>query len=107
MKDYEQKLLQNGFSAKDIFKLNGILRRNENRGDTIQSLIVDLSRRFWGGVIGLILLLLIGIYGVLTADKASAISYLIVLLFGAVVIYFVTPLNLSWKSYRFQKKHRV
>lgn len=106
MNDYEQQLRQNGFSAKDIRKLNRILQRSESRGDTIQGLILDLSRRFWGGVIGLVLLALIGLYGVLAADKASAVSYLIVLLFGAVAIYFVTPLNLSWKSYRFQKKHR-
>ncbi len=39
MNDFEQKLLQNGFSVKDIRKLNEILTRDENISDTLQSLI--------------------------------------------------------------------
>jgi len=104
MNDYEKKLLDHGFSAKDIGKLKNIIKKDESQKDTLQSLVIDLSRRFWGGIIGLVLLALIGLYGIFNADKSSAISYLIALAFGVLVIYFVTPLNLSWKSYRFIKK---
>lgn len=104
MNDYEKKLLDHGFSAKDIGKLKNIIKKDESQKDTLQSLVIDLSRRFWGGIIGLVLLALIGFYGIFNADKSSAISYLIALVFGVLVIYFVTPLNLSWKSYRFIKK---
>ncbi|ARJ40797.1 hypothetical protein B1H58_01510 [Pantoea alhagi] len=103
MNDYEKKLLDNGFSGKDIGKLKGIIKKDQSQTDTLQSLVIDLNKRFWGGVIGLALLALVGLYGLFTADKSSAFSYFIVLAFGIVVIYFVTPLNLAWKCHKFKK----
>jgi len=103
MNNYEEKLLNHGFSSKEIGKLKNIIKNDVTKNDTLQSLIIDLSKRFWGGIIGLILLALIGLYGFFNAEESSAISYVIVLTFGVLVIYFVTPLRLSWKSYRFLK----
>lgn len=39
MNEYEQNLLKNVFSVKDIRKLNEILTRDENKSDTLQSLV--------------------------------------------------------------------
>lgn len=63
MNDYEQRLLRIGFSAKDVGKLKAILTRDENQSDTLQSLVQELSKRFWAGIICLILLSAVFIYG--------------------------------------------
>ncbi|PKH21426.1 hypothetical protein CIG19_16635 [Enterobacterales bacterium CwR94] len=104
MQNYEKKLLDNGFSKKDVDKLNKIIKRNDVHDNTLQNLVIDLSKRFLGGVIGLIILFFFSVYGVLNADKSNAISYVIVLTFSFFIIYFVTPITLSWKAYRFIKK---
>ena len=106
MNDFEQKLLDNGFSAKNIGKLKSIINKDESKKDTLQSLVIDLSKRFWGGVIALVILALIGLNGIFNADSSNAIPYIIVLTFAFFVVYFVTPLNLAWKSYKFMRKHK-
>ncbi|MCW0310500.1 hypothetical protein NB694_000300 [Pantoea ananatis] len=95
MNDFEQKLLDNGFSAKNIGKLKSIINKDESKKDTLQSLVIDLSKRFWGGVIALVILALIGLNGIFNADSSNAIPYIIVLTFAFLVVYFVTPLNLA------------
>ncbi|MDH0052832.1 hypothetical protein [Pantoea ananatis] len=106
MNDFEQKLLDNGFSAKNIGKLKSIINKDESKKDTLQSLVIDLSKRFWGGGIALVILALIGLNGIFNADSSNAIPYIIVLTFGFFVVYFVTPLNLAWKSYKFIRKNK-
>lgn len=106
MNDFEQKLLDNGFSAKNIGKLKSIINKDESKKDTLQSLVIDLSKRFWGGVIALVILALIGLNGIFNADSSNSIPYIIVLTFAFFVVYFVTPLNLSWKSYKFIRKNK-
>lgn len=105
MNQYEKKLFDNGFTTKDIGKLRSIVKKDESQSDTLQTLVIDLSKRFWGGVIGVSILILIGLYGALNADKSDFLSYVIVLGFAFLIIYFVTPLRLSWKAYRFIKKN--
>ncbi|MGC0956394.1 hypothetical protein WKH22_00660 [Pantoea agglomerans] len=104
MSEFEQELYNNGFSAKEIGKLKSIIKKDESKKDTLQSLVIDLSKRFWGGVIALIILMFIGLDGVFNADASNAIPYVVVLTFAFLVIYFVTPLNLSWKSYKFTRE---
>lgn len=107
MNGYEKKLIEHGFSAKDIGKLKSIIEKDESQQDTIQSLVLDLSKRFFGGIIGLFILILIGLYGIFNADESDTVSYIIVLGFAVLVIYFVTPLRLSWKAYKFIKQSKV
>lgn len=106
MNEFEQELHDNGFSAKDIGKLKSIIKKDESKKDTLQSLVIDLSKRFWGGVIALIILTLIGLDGIFNADASNAIPYIIVLTFAFFVVHFVTPLNLAWKANRFIRKNR-
>lgn len=106
MNEFEQKLYNNGFSAKDIGKLKNIIKKDESKKDSLQSLVLDLSKRFWGGVIALVILMLIGLDGIFNADASNAIPYIIVLTFAFLVVYFVTPLSLAWKANRFIRKTR-
>lgn len=107
MTEYEKKLIDHGFSVKDIGKLKSIIEKDESQQDTMQSLILDLSKRFFGGVFGIFILMIIGLYGIFNADESDAISYIIVLGFAFLVIYFVTPLKLSWKAYKFIRQSKV
>lgn len=104
MNDYEQRLLRNGFSAKDVGKLKAILTRDENQSDTLQSLVQELSKRFWAGIICLIILSAVFIYGLAKGHTESLISYAIVLIMGAVIVYFVIHMNLAWKAFRFTRE---
>ncbi|WP_286866772.1 MULTISPECIES: hypothetical protein [Pantoea] len=106
MNEFEQELYNNGFSAKDIGKLKSIIKKDESKKDTLQSLVIDLSKRFWGGVIALVILLLIGLDGIFNAVASNAIPYIIVLTFAFLVVYFFTPLKLTWKSYKFVRRIR-
>ncbi|NYS29976.1 hypothetical protein [Pantoea sp. WMus005] len=106
MNEFEQELYNNGFSAKDIGKLKSTIKKDESKKDTLQSLVIDLSKRFWGGVIALVILMLIGLDGIFNADASNAIPYIIILTFAFLVVYFVTPLKLTWKSYKFVRKIR-
>ncbi|MGC0859683.1 hypothetical protein WKG86_11825 [Pantoea agglomerans] len=106
MNEFEQKLLQNGFSAKDLRKLKDILIRDENKSDTLQSLVQELSKRFWAGIICMAVLISVFIYGVAKGHQQSLISYAIVLMVGAVIVYLVIPMNLAWKSYRVIRENK-
>ncbi|MGC1039696.1 hypothetical protein IFU37_014600 [Pantoea agglomerans] len=103
MSEFEQELYNNGFSAKEVGKLKSIIKKDESKKDTLQSLVIDLSKRFWGGVIALIILMLIGLDGIFNAEASDSIPYIVVLTFAFLVVYFVTSLNLAWKSYKFTR----
>jgi hypothetical protein len=51
MNEFEQELFNNGFSAKEIGKLKSIIQKDESKKDTLQSLVIDLSKRFWGALL--------------------------------------------------------
>lgn len=106
MNEFEQELYNNGFSAKDIGKLKSIIKKDESKKDTLQSLVIDLSKRFWGGVIALVILMLIGLDGIFNGDASNAIPYIVVMTFAFLVVYFVTPLSLAWKAKKFIRNIR-
>lgn len=105
MNDYEQKLLENGFYAKDIAKLKSIIKRDESQTESLKSLVLDLSKRFWGGVICIAIIASVFAYGIYKRQNESLMSYGIVLIVGLVIVYFVTPLKLAWKAHRFMKQN--
>jgi hypothetical protein len=47
--------------------------------------------------------MLIGLGGIFNAEASDSIPYIVVLTFAFLVVYFVTPLNLAWKSYKFTR----
>ncbi|MCW1834614.1 hypothetical protein OLZ33_21860 [Pantoea ananatis] len=105
MSNFEQDLRDNGFSIKDIDKLKSILKKDEKNKDTLQKLVSDLSKRFWGGMIAFFILALIGFDGIMNAEASNTIPYIVVLAFSFFIVYFVTPIRLAWKSYRFTKRN--
>ncbi|WP_297200818.1 hypothetical protein [uncultured Pluralibacter sp.] len=105
MNSDEQRLLQKAFSAKDNARLNDILARDEKKTDSLQSLIRELEKRFWAGVICIGLIMAVCIYGMISGHRDSLISYGIVLLLGSAIVYFVIPMNLAWKACKFRRRN--
>ncbi len=53
----EKDLQDSGFTNKQLSRLKGVLSRDENANETLSTLVDDLSKRFYGGVICLVLIL--------------------------------------------------
>ncbi|MBP2199837.1 hypothetical protein [Pantoea cypripedii] len=97
----ENELREKGFSEKDLIRLKQILSKPHNRGQTLSSLIIDLSKRFWGGIICMIVLAFVAVLGIFKDSAENTSAYVIVIVFGLVVVYFITPINLAWKARKY------
>ncbi|WP_034913706.1 hypothetical protein [Erwinia sp. 9145] len=105
--DFINDLKANGFTDKDISRLRNIVESVPTKDQTFASIVLDLSKRFWGGVISLAIIAICFIFGLLHADeKSKVISYFIGAIFGVTVVYIVTPMKLAWKAYRYMAKNK-
>lgn len=99
----ERDLAENGFTDKNISRLKEILSRNENQDESFSTLIEDLSKRFYGGVICLVLILAPMIFLPFFYSISLLMYYLPVAIFGVFTVYVLAPLGLSWKAHNFMK----
>ncbi|CNK29087.1 membrane protein [Yersinia aldovae] len=100
--EMEKKLLDNGFTDKNIVHMRKIISRDNTQKETYSSLLKDLKKRFMGGCLICAILfipLVTMIFNDYTSDEIF--SYLVALIFGLYITYYITPLNLAWKSYRY------
>lgn len=104
--DFVNDLKANGFTDKDISRLRTIVESVPTKDQTFSSIVLDLSKRFWGGVIGMLLMAVIAIFGSIYDSAENFIIYLIVILFGVTVVYIVTPMKLAWKAHRYMAKKK-
>lgn len=103
--DFVSDLKANGFTEKDITRLRAIVESVPTKDQTLASIVLDLSKRFLGGVIGFAIIAICCFLGLLHADeKSKVISYIIGTTFGATVVYIVTPMKLAWKAHRYMAK---
>ncbi|HDL8116139.1 TPA: hypothetical protein PXQ47_004211 [Yersinia enterocolitica] len=100
--EMEKKLLDNGFTDKNIVHMRKIISRDDTQKETYSSLLKDLKKRFFAGCL-ICAILFIPFIIMMFNDYTSGelFSYLVVLIFGLYMTYYITPLNLSWKSYRY------
>ena len=107
----EEKLLENGFTPKDIAHMKKVIRRGIEDGDTEEtlfSLVYILKNRFYNvfSIISLIIVVFIlNIYLKHPISTTSFISNFFVTLFGISCTYYIGPLPLTYKSYRYCKKN--
>ncbi|AEG95190.1 hypothetical protein [Klebsiella aerogenes] len=99
----EKDLVDNGFSDKNISRLKEILSRQENSGESLTTLITDLRKRFYAGALCLALLFSLAIFALIFYPIAVGLSYIPAMIIGIAIIYYVIPLDLSWKAWRFVK----
>ncbi|WP_067702721.1 hypothetical protein [Erwinia sp. ErVv1] len=104
--DFVNDLKANGFTEKDITRLRAIVANVPTKDQTLASIVLDLSKRFWGGVIGMLLMVVIALFGRIYDTAENFFIYLLVICFGVTVIYIVTPIKLAWKAHRYIAKKK-
>lgn len=99
----EKDLLDNGFSSKQLSRLKEVLSRDENADETLSTLVDDLSKRFYGGVICLMLILAPLILLPVFYTHSLLLYYLPVAFFGVIAVWYLIPLGFSWKAHKMMK----
>ena len=99
----EKNLLDNGFSSKQLSRLKEVLSRDENADETLSILVDDLSKRFYGGMICLLLILVPLILLPVFYTYSLLLYYLPVAVFGVIAVWYLIPLGLSWKAHKMMK----
>ncbi|AUV04289.1 hypothetical protein CRX67_22360 [Enterobacteriaceae bacterium A-F18] len=99
----EKDLLDNGFTVRNVSWFREVLNRDENTGETLSGLIDDLSRRFYGGIICLFLVLAPLVFLPVFYPPSLLLYYVPVAIFGVIAVWYLIPLGLSWKAYRMMK----
>ncbi|WP_266154078.1 hypothetical protein [Enterobacter sp. HSTU-ASh6] len=99
----EKDLLDNGFSSKQLSRLKEVLSRDENADETLSILVDDLSKRFYGGMICLLLILVPLILLPVFYTYSLLLYYLPVAVFGVIAVWYLIPLGLSWKAHKMMK----
>lgn len=99
----EKELLDNGFTVKNVCRLREVLNRDENAGETLSGLVDDLSKRFYGAVICLFLILTPLIVLPVFYPPSLLLYYLPVAIFGIIAVWYLIPLGLSWKAHKILK----
>lgn len=99
----EKDLLDNGFTNKQLSRLKEVLSRDENADETLSTLVDDLSKRFYGGMICLLLILVPLILLPVFYTYSLLLYYLPVAVFGVIAVWYLIPLGLSWKAHKMMK----
>lgn len=99
----EKDLLDNGFTNKQLSRLKEVLSRDENADETLSILVDDLSKRFYGGMICLLLILVPLILLPVFYTYSLLLYYLPVAVFGVIAVWYLIPLGLSWKAHKMMK----
>lgn len=99
----EKDLIAKGFTEKNIARLREVLSRKESGNESYRSLIDDLSKRFIAGIICAILIFIPFFILPAIYPGSLVLYYIPVALFGFFAVYFLIPMNLSWKAYRLVK----
>ena len=98
--EMESILLKNGFTERNITHMRKIISRDDEGKETFTTLIYDLKKRFYAGCL-LILVLLMPLLIMIGNSSGDVKTYFMVLIFGMMCLYYIIPMNLAWKSYRF------
>lgn len=100
--EIEEDLAKYGFTSKDI----GVIRQNLGlNGATYPSLLNLLKKRFIFAVIFFIFLLLVTVHEIMFRDASYAFGCLCMWLVGGPVIWFMTPMRLGFKAFKYSLKN--
>ncbi|NEG61928.1 hypothetical protein GQQ23_06145 [Pantoea agglomerans] len=97
----KETLYKHGFNRKQIL----IIRKYSlKEGVPFTKILSDLRKRFIGSCI--MFLVMSGfMISEIFSEAGDIESYFVAMLIGAGVIFFLAPMPIAWKSYRFFKKN--
>ncbi|WP_312776714.1 hypothetical protein [Pseudescherichia sp.] len=99
--EMEKNLHGSGFSGKDITALRHYI---EKEGSSYPGLLSELNIRFIAAMILVLIMTGVWIYTVAYKDQVTIIAYSITMLIVAPIFYFLTPLKLGYKAFRYMRK---
>lgn len=97
----ENDLRDNGFSEKEIALLRDNINRSGFEGVTFVKIIDDLRKRFWSGML---FLLIIFVIFIIWCQDFSNYSYPVMIFAVSLGIHFFTPLIMGYKALRMYNK---
>lgn len=98
----EKKLAEGGFTSKEIALLRFMTERDST---TYQVLISELSKRFIGSVVFLFIVFALMSSSYFFREDGDLFSTSITLVFVFIVFWYVAPLKIGAKAYKFTKKN--
>lgn len=105
--EMEKELLENGFSQKDINFMRKIISRSGDNEETLESLTHTLKSRFYNGCFLFIIIISAFIIDFIfntPADLIESSVYLFFMIFSLFIVYYIGPMNLTYKSYSYLKR---
>lgn len=99
--EFERKLSESGFNAKDINALRHYLEKGSN---TYPALLKELNIRFIASMILIFILAAVWLYTYKYKDHVAILSYSITMLIVAPVFYIFTPMKLGYKAFIYMLK---
>lgn len=94
----EKKLARNGFSDKEITRLREI---TEKENETYLDLLRDLRKRFFAGMSMIVVMLVLFLIAAITSPSEHGIGMGIASIIVFAAVYFITPMKLATKAYRY------
>ncbi|MFT8209627.1 MAG: hypothetical protein ACMZI0_01500 [Symbiopectobacterium sp.] len=108
--EMEEKLLEHGFTPKNIEHMKKIIRRGVEDGDveeTLFSLAHILKQRFYNGYFLAFVIIAVFIVNMVLQvpqDFTEVVVYFFATFISLLFVFHLGPMNLSYKSYFFLKK---
>lgn len=102
----EIKLREHGFTEKNIMFLKSRQQRSGMDFTSLESLLVELRKRFYGACALVILLLAFTTYVTLARDTGNGFIYFGFSLLCCVYVLGITPVGIAWKAVRFLSKNK-
>lgn len=97
----ETKLRSYGFTDNNITALRAVLADPKRKDRTLDSLLVELKRRFYTSWIIVIGLLFFATYSTITNDYGNGWIYFAIIIVLSFFILAMAPLSVSWKAVKF------
>ncbi|MBN3122243.1 hypothetical protein [Pectobacterium brasiliense] len=103
----EKELLENGFTQNDIAKMRDLISRGGNSEETLSMLTHSLKKAFFNGFFILAILIssfIINAIFNISNNGVEILIHFVLTLFFILPIYYLTPMNLAYKSYSYLKR---
>ena len=101
MNDMNGELFKSGFNRKQILTIKKYSLKD---GVHYTKILADLRKRFIASCLMFLVLFALFI-SEFFSENGDVESYLVAMFVGALIIFFMAPIPLSWKSYIFFRKN--
>ncbi len=102
----EEILLKNGFNKKNITLMKKIIIRGGDPDERLHDIVLELKNRFIRGIFICVICFAPTLFNLISKDSGPIIAPLMATFIGLLSVYYVTPMSLAWKAYRFMRNNK-